>query len=348
MISFRRQPVWRKFRASLRDTWLLFRQFQWPLLAYAAAIYGGGIAYFGLAQLAGEPIQNRAEAIYHILGLTLLSPIEEFPQAWYLEAFYFVMPIIGVGILAQGLADFGVLFFNRSERSKEWEMSVASTFRDHIVLIGLGHLGYRVANHLYSLGQDVIVIEKDPKADLTTSIQALDIPILADDGTREVALRAAKIDKARAVILCTQDDSLNLQMGLKARSINPKIEVVLRIFDDDFAQALEKQFGFKALSATGTASPVFAAAAAGVDMTRPITIEGHTFSLASFNIQDHPHLSGKSIGQIEKEYQLSVVFLRKEGQGAGFHPDGNQTVTIGDTIAIIGGAAEISSLVQRP
>jgi hypothetical protein len=85
--------------------------------------------------------------VYHILALTLLNPIEEFPSTWYLEIFFFIMPVVGIGILAQGLADFGILFFNRSERSKEWEMAVASTFSNYIVLIGLGHLGFRVANH---------------------------------------------------------------------------------------------------------------------------------------------------------------------------------------------------------
>ena len=55
------------------------------------------------------------------------------------------MPIIGIGILAQGLADFGSAIFNRKTRNKEWEMAVASTLNKHTILVGLGHLGYRVA-----------------------------------------------------------------------------------------------------------------------------------------------------------------------------------------------------------
>jgi len=33
-------------------------------------------------------------------------------------------------------------------------------------------------------------------------------------------------------------------MAMKAHGLNPEIHVVLRIFDDEFANALEKQFGF--------------------------------------------------------------------------------------------------------
>ena len=91
MINLRHHPYLRRLYASLRDTWLLFRQFQWPLVAFIIAIVGGGLLYDGLAKIAGEPINTRSESIYHLLGLTFLQPIEAFPQAWYLQIFYFIM-----------------------------------------------------------------------------------------------------------------------------------------------------------------------------------------------------------------------------------------------------------------
>lgn len=347
MIDYKRHPRLRKVYASIRDTWLLFRQFQWPLITFTLAIIGGGWVYFYLSDLAGQPIATRSEAIYHILGLTFLNPIEEFPGVWYLQFFYFMMPLIGIGILAQGFTEFGVLLFNRKARGKEWEMAVASTFDHHVVLIGLGHLGFRVANHLFSMGQDVVVIELNPKADLVNSVRDLGIPVIEDDGTRESALKGAGILKARAIILCTQNDSLNLKMALKARSLNPSINVVLRIFDDDFAFALEKQFGFIAISATGTASPVFAAAAAGVDMTRPITVEGQALNLASLAVAKYTHLSGLTVSQIEKDFDVSVVLLRREGDESDFHPSSERTIESRDTLAILGGAMQINLLAQN-
>ena len=61
--------------------------------------------------------------------------------------------------------------------------------------------------------------------------------------------------------------------------------MILRIFDDDFAHGLQEQFGYSAFSATGMAAPAFAAAASGVDMTRPITVEGQSMSLAHLKIE---------------------------------------------------------------
>ena len=83
------------------------------------------------------------------------------------------MPLIGIGILAQGLADFGIMLFNRRIRSKEWEMAISSTYHQHTILIGLGHLGFRVAEQLHAFRQKVVVIEIDPKDELIAATQEM-------------------------------------------------------------------------------------------------------------------------------------------------------------------------------
>ncbi|MEA2008062.1 MAG: NAD(P)-binding protein, partial [Chloroflexota bacterium] len=245
---------WRYFRrqaqATIRDTGLLLSEFQWPLLAFAGAVLGGGMLYNYLSIQSGEPIGGLVKSIYHVLGLVFLSPLGEFPNTWYLQIFYFLIPIIGISILAQGVADFGILLFNRQARGKEWEMAVASTFDNHVIVIGLGHLGYRVVQHLHSMEEEVVAIELNPEADLAASVKDLGIPVIADDAARESILTAANVSQARAIMLCTQNDSLNLQIALKARDLNPNIQVVIRIFDNGFAHSLQEQFGFHAMSTT--------------------------------------------------------------------------------------------------
>jgi Trk K+ transport system NAD-binding subunit len=337
-----RSSRWRSLRASLRDSLLLLRQFAWPLLAFAVAIIGGGTLYFFLAEAAGENLHNIPEAIYQVLLMTFLQA-SDFPQTSYLEIFYFAMPIIGLILLAHGTADFGVVFFNRRSRSKEWEMAVASTYNRHIVLIGLGHLGFRVARHLYEMGQETVVVEVNPNADLVATVKDLGIPVIQDDGARTSVLEAAGVAKARAILLCTQNDSLNLQIALKARRMNPEIAVVLRIFEDEFAEALQEQFEFTAFSATGMAAPAFAAAASGVEMTRPITIEGDTLSLARLTIQADTPIANYTVSELETHYNLSVVLLRRNHE-SDLHPAADIQLFAGDALAVLGGPAEISLL----
>ncbi len=57
----RRSHRLRHLRASLRDTWLLFREFGLPLLMFIMAITGGGSLYFLLSRATSEPVGNLAE-----------------------------------------------------------------------------------------------------------------------------------------------------------------------------------------------------------------------------------------------------------------------------------------------
>ena len=336
----------RKFRAAWRDTLILLNEFKLPLVLYVVITVGAGMLYFLLSISTENPLHNPAEAVYFALTLTFLQPIYPFPAQWYLQVFYFAMPVAGIGTLALGLAEFGTLFFNRRTRGKEWQMAVASTFSNHIVLVGLGHLGYRVVTRLHEMGLDVVVIEISPRAELREAILRLDVPLIEEDGTRESVLEAAGVRRARTVMLCTQNDSLNLEAALKSRSLKAEIEVVVRIFDDGFAELLQKQFGFKALSATGMAAPIFAAAAANIEMTPPIMVEGQPHILARLVVAPRSPLSGKSVNQIEEKFHTSLVLLSRGGI-QNFHPAGDLIIQRGDSLAFFGAPEEIHSLIHE-
>ena len=178
----------RMLRASLRDTALLLGEFRTALIVFLVAILGSALLYFSIAQQVGEPLRNFTEAIYMVLSLAFFQPPGDFPESPFLEAFFFVMPLVGVGSLALGLADFGYLLFNRRARSKEWEMAVASTFDNHVILVGLGHLGFQVLKYLVDLDLEVVVIELDPDAGLVSEIHSFDIPVINDDANKQSAL----------------------------------------------------------------------------------------------------------------------------------------------------------------
>jgi Trk K+ transport system NAD-binding subunit len=171
------------------------------------------------------------------------------------------------------------------------------------------------------------------------------VPVIQEDATRAVALEAANLKEAHTVVLASQNDAMNLQIALKARSLNPKIQVVIRIFDGDFALALQEQFGFNALSATEMAAPVFAAAAAGADVTSPISIEGQQLSLARMKISATSHLKDKTVGYVEDNYHLNIILLRRD-QHSEMHPTDTRPLSAGDTLAVLGGPEQLRQLMQ--
>jgi voltage-gated potassium channel len=336
---------WRSLRAGWRDTFILINEFKTPLTLFTFAVLGGGFAYFVIAQSVGEPVPNIGEAIYTVLAATFLQPLGDFPGNIFLQLFHFIMPLIGIIFLAQGLTDFGVLLFNRKSRGKEWEMAVASTMNQHIVLVGLGHLGYRLAQKLHEMGESIVVLEVQSGTHTAVAARDMGIPIIHADARHAGALESANITEARTIILASQNDAMNLQIALKARSLHPNIQVVIRIFDEDFAHALQDQFGFIALSATEMATPVFAAAATGADVTNPISIEGQLLGLARITIKPTSILAKRTVGYVEDNYHLNIVLLRHDHESE-MHPTDSCPIQPGDTLAVLGGPEQLNRLVR--
>jgi Trk K+ transport system NAD-binding subunit len=334
-----------RWRASWRETRLLLREFGGALLFFFGAILGGGVLYRFIAHALGESAPTLPESVYLVLTLSFLQSSGDFPHSPFLQLFYFVMPIVGIGALAQGLTDFGILLFNRRARSREWEIAVASTLNKHHILVGLGHLGFRIVQQLHDMGEAVAVVELNPQADLFAAVQKMRIPIINGDASREITLLDAGVKRARSIILCVQDDALNLKTALKARSLNPNVKVVVRIFDDEFADELQTQFGFNALSGTALAAPAFAALAAGADITNPINVEGEALSLARLILAPGSELDGKTVGQVEDGYGVSIVMVRRDGANE-FHPPDSLPLRGKYTLAALGRIENLNKVVH--
>ncbi|MCX5209840.1 NAD-binding protein [Kitasatospora sp. NBC_00240] len=108
--------------------------------------------------------------------------------------------------------------------------------REHVVVVGLGNVGTRVAALVHELGVPVVCVERDPQARGVAAVRTLGIPVVVGDATLETQLRQARIHRARAVVAVTNDDAANLEAALEARAVRPGLRVVLRLFDDSVSK----------------------------------------------------------------------------------------------------------------
>ncbi|MFQ5407181.1 MAG: potassium channel family protein [Anaerolineales bacterium] len=324
----------RLIRAGLRDTLVLLREFSSALVLFAGTLLFGAIFYQTLAGQTGAAPSSYGETLYLILTMIFLQAGGAFPEPWYLQLFFFVMPVVGLAILGRGAADFAVLLFNRQARGEAWQVAIASTYSEHIVLIGVGHLGFRVARQLHNMGASVVAIERDPDAGLIGAVEEMGFPIIAGDATRAEVLRKSGVDRAAAVVLCTSDDVVNLKIALKVHEMNPETRIVVRIFDDEFARGVQQQFAIdQAISGSALAAPAFAAAAISADMLPPVTIAGRTLSMTRFSVRPRSKLAGMTIGELEDGFDASVVLHDRNGT-RDLHPADDVVLDADDDIAI--------------
>jgi Trk K+ transport system NAD-binding subunit len=330
-------PRWqRRLLARWRDTRLLLQRFRGSLIALAITVIGGGTIYFWLSKLAGEPRPvTWLEGVFLALAMIFLQANADFPSVWYLALFFFIMPVVGFAILSQGIADIGVLLFNRQARGEAWQVAVASTYSNHIVIVGLGHLGFRVARALHDMGEDFVVVESDPEADLLFHTQGWDVPVIRGDASKHDTLQEAGVDRAHTVVIVTSDDALNLQIAIHARAVNPNVRTIVRLFDDDFSREVSLTFGLTAAySASALAAPAFAAAAANLDLNNTAQLGGQDLNMANFTLHPKAPFAGKTVGNLEVEYDVSIVAF-KRGEKSQLHPTDDLQLKAGDQITVL-------------
>ena len=132
---------------------------------------------------------------------------------------------------------------------------------DHVIVAGLGNVGTRVIRQLHDLGIPVVAIDKSENARGIPVARRLDIPYIVGDVSREETLRSASVQTCRALLVLSTDDMTNLEAALQGRNLKDDLRVVLRLFDGDFADRVQRVFGIPASrSVSYLAAPAFALA----------------------------------------------------------------------------------------
>jgi hypothetical protein len=253
----------RQRRADLRTVSLyairMLREFAGTLFALFAMVMVGGFLYHvtEFAALGGK--HPPALMAFYASWMSVLAQQVLPPETWYLEVLTGVYPLFGFVLVGEGIVRLGMLMISRKEGEKEWMKVMASTYRDHVVLCGLGHLGYRVLGQLIHSGTPVVCIEKDNAGRFLEDAKRTGVPILVRDMKEDQALIDAGIEHARAIIIATNDDMANLEVALDSRRMNPKIRIIMRQFDQQIADKLrETKLIDEAFSSAALAAPMVA------------------------------------------------------------------------------------------
>jgi voltage-gated potassium channel Kch len=138
----------------------------------------------------------------------------------------------------------------------------ARRMRGHVVLAGLGTVGYRVLRELVGRGYRVAVIEADEDNPFLASARGLGAHVHVADVCRDEEFAQLAVDRSVAFLALTDDDAANLEAAFAAMSIAPGVPIVMRCFDPKLAARLE---AFEAITASRSvgrlAAPHFVEAA---------------------------------------------------------------------------------------
>ena len=109
----------------------------------------------------------------------------------------------------------------------------------HVVIVGYGRVGRRIASALNQRGIPYVVAEQN--RELVEQLRKTGAAAVSGDATEPVVLIQAHIARARMLIVATPDSFRARKMIEIARALNPRIETVVRTQSADEATLLRKE-----------------------------------------------------------------------------------------------------------
>jgi len=139
-----------------------------------------------------------------------------------------------------------------------------SGFRNHVIIIGGGRVGFRIAQVLKRLNVPLLIIELDQLR--VDRAKHADIPVIYGDASHEVVLEAATASLARLLIITSPEVVIAQTIVQRVRKVNAEIQVVARAPGVEFLEE------FKKLKISEVVIPEFEA---GLEMARKALVHLH-------------------------------------------------------------------------
>jgi Trk K+ transport system NAD-binding subunit len=111
----------------------------------------------------------------------------------------------------------------------------AAPRRRHVLLVGFGQVGFRLAEELRRRGVAVVAVESNPDAPCVRLARAAGIPVAIGRGDDRATLTLMGIRRCAVVAAVTSNDLVNVAVGLAASDLAPGAALVLRLGDGEVA-----------------------------------------------------------------------------------------------------------------
>ncbi|AFM18530.1 K+ transport system, NAD-binding component [Mycolicibacterium chubuense NBB4] len=276
-------------------------------------------------------------------------------QPTWLRLFSIVLMFAGITTTAVLMAFIADLLLSRRLAYSAGRRKVRE-LRDHMIVVGLGSFGIRVAADLKAAGHDVAVVELNIDNRYLSAAADLDIPVIFGDATLPSTLEAARIDDAVAVAVLTDNDMVNIETGivsrerLKARWTNssrhPRVPVVLRVFDRVLGAAVAQRFGFENVRSTvELAAPWYIGAALGLTVFGTFSVGQASFMVGGVQVEPGSELDG--IRMAELSTQARVIAIVGRTGVRELHPRRGSQLNAGDTAYLVGPYRELLDTLRK-
>jgi Trk K+ transport system NAD-binding subunit len=218
---------------------------------------------------------------------------------------------------------------------------------DHVVVCGIGNIGFRVVQELARLDVPVVAAEVREDNRFLPAVRRLGVPVVIADIRLPDTAKALRLHTARCLTVLTSQDVVNLEAALNAHALRPELRVVLRLFDPDLAARVERAFGVQtSRSPVALAAPAFAAAAEGEGVIATIAVGVPALIVTRAAVSGAGGLEGMTVGELEGDRAVRVLLVG-DAERRRWRPPPDTLLAAGQEVVLVLTRQELATLLER-
>ena len=316
--------------------------------AILVALALGSAVFFDVA--AGlTPLDAVSYAITLLTGASLPANIDAASANVALRIYAIFLSLVGAAIVAVVYAFITDALIRSRLLQTLGRRTVPGNIHDHVIVVGLGSIGYRVALGIAGRGVPVVVVDVNDEGSFVSPIRAAGIPVVIGDARHPEVLDELHLDTARALVAATSDDLVNLSAALNARARRPDLRVVVRLFDPEFAVRVQRGFRIRfTRSVSHLAAPAFAAAAMRSEVIASMPVgERRVLLFARLRVPSGSSLEGRLASSLGGAGSLRVLAVADPGsEVARWDVPADEVMDAGEEVVVAATRAGLGDLLQ--
>ena len=199
----------------------------------------GLVGVIAIDTLIGLSHGTLLRALYDATRTTATISAPELPDGWIL-AWATLAALLVMAFTAMFAA--GLVNYLISGRHVALMGRRVAPRRGHVIVVGMGQVGLRLAQELRAIGIAVIGVEQDPGARVLPIARQSRIPVLVGDGSSRNLLNRARVRHSIALVAAGSLDRDNIAVAVSALALHPQARVILRAGTDDAIEETRSLF----------------------------------------------------------------------------------------------------------
>ena len=290
-------------------------------------------------------------ALYRTIVSASLTGLDSTPNGLWAELLTIGVVLCGVAIFGYFAAQLfdeiahGVLGGAWREKRRK---RMIDDLRDHIIVCGYGRVGRRAVEEFRDSGFPFVVLDHSEDA-LAAAAEHEDL-FIRGDGANDDDLTRAGVERARGLIVASDDDADNLYITLSAKHRRPSLTVIARASSEDAERKLKLAGADRVVTPYTTAGRVMANLMIKPQVTAFVNVvtsaADTTFSFEEIEVTSTCGAVGLTIGELDvaKRTGAYIVALRKHDGEMEMRPSKETLLEEGDVLVGIGSPDEIRKL----